>query len=355
MDRKAFISLAEEIIDGKEPMYEVYRKIMEVPDARVMEMLPGADLLRERAFGNRVHLCTIYNGKSGRCGEDCRFCSQSAHYMTDTSVYSLMEEEKLVEIGTTVARTPVNRYSIVTTGKGLPVKEVVQVGRALKTIGAAGIQTCASLGILGEEELEILRSSGVGRYHHNLETAESHFSNVCTTHSFQARVETIRRAKRIGFSVCAGGIFGIGESDGQVLELALALRALSVDAVPINFLVPIPGTPFEKFPRLSPLRCLKIIALFRYVLPNTQIIICGGREANLKELHPLVFFAGASGIMTGNYLTATGRNLADDLETIHRLGFSAEKKGAQAEAGTPSGIAVESGRGVFPRITGKRG
>jgi biotin synthase len=142
------------------------------------------------------------------------------------------------------------------------------------------------------------------------------------------RVETIRRAKRLGFSVCAGGIFGIGETDGQVVELAETLKDLAVDAVPINFLVPIPGTPFEGAHRLFPLRCLKIIALFRYVLPRTEIIVCGGREANLRELHPLVFFAGASGIMTGNYLTAVGRSLEDDLMTIDRLGLTVRKKGA---------------------------
>jgi biotin synthase len=328
LNRKKFLTFAEDIIRGYAPTHEEYRKIAAVPDTDVMKMLPGADLLRENAFGNEVHLCTICNGKSGRCSEDCRFCAQSGHYDTDASVYSLMEQERLEEIGTAIAETQVNRYSIVTTGKGLPSGEVTRVARALGNVTSAGIRTCASLGILGEQELEVLRSSGVDRYHHNLETAESHFSNVCSTHCFQDRLETIKRAENLGFSVCSGGIFGIGESDAQVLELALTLKELSVDAVPINFLIQIAGTPFENYPRLTPLRCLKIIALFRYVLPMAEVIVCGGREANLRELHPLIFFAGASGIMTGNYLTETGRRLEDDLSLLERLGLSIRKKGA---------------------------
>jgi biotin synthase len=327
MDRKDYIRLADRIKGGATPTPEEYRALSDVPEAEVMRMLPGADLLREHAFGGGVHLCTICNGKSGRCSEDCRFCAQSGHYRTDASAYPLMEEKKLAQIGTTIATTPVNRFSIVTTGRGLPADEVGRVARALERVKAAGIETCASLGVLGKDALEVLRSAGVSRYHHNLETAGSHFAEVCTTHSFEDRVETIRQAKHAGLSVCAGGIFGIGETDAQVLEMALTLRELSVDAVPINFLVPMPGTPFEELPRLSPLRCLKIIALFRYVLPSAEVIICGGREDNLKELHPLVFFAGASGIMTGNYLTATGRRLEDDLALIDRLGFSIRKKG----------------------------
>ena len=327
MNRKFFISLAEKIIDGHLPDSGIYHELARVPDADVMKMLPGADLLREHYFGKSIHLCTICNGKSGRCSEDCRFCAQSAHYQTDASVYPLMDRETLASAGIALAETPVNRYSIVTTGKGLPAGEVALVGQALDRVRAAGIHTCASLGILGEDDLKVLQVSGVDRYHHNLETAESHFSKTCGTHGFEERVETIRSAKRLGFSVCAGGVFGIGETDDQVLELAETLRGLAVDAVPINFLVPIPGTPFEGGARLSPLRCLKIIALFRYVLPQTEIIICGGREANLKELHPMVFFAGASGIMTGNYLTATGRRLEEDLETIGRLGLTVRKKG----------------------------
>ena len=190
------------------------------------------------------------------------------------------------------------------------------------------IRTCASLGILDKEDLKILKEAGMTRYHHNLETARSHFGNICTTHSYESRVDTIRAAREVGLSICSGGIFGIGETDEQVLELALTLKDLDVDAVPINFLIPIPGTPLASIEGITPLRCLKIIALFRYVLPQKDIYVCGGREANLKSLHPFIFYAGASGIMTGNYLTTKGRRLEDDLDLLKQLSFLPREKHA---------------------------
>jgi biotin synthase len=168
--------------------------------------------------------------------------------------------------------------------------------------------------------------AGITRYHHNLETCKSYFPQVCTTHTYDERVKTLIAAKKAGLSICAGGIFGIGETDDHIFELALALRELDIDSVPINFLVPVKGTPFSHLNNLTPLRCLKIIAFFRYFLPSKEIIICGGRENNLGELHTMVFFAGASGIMTGNYLTTKGRTLQKDLRMIDQLGFSTREK-----------------------------
>jgi biotin synthase len=326
MNRKKIIELAEAIIAGKQPDLGTFLEIARLPEPEVFSLLPGADLLREHYFQNGVHLCTICNGKSGRCSEDCRFCAQSAHYGTDSPIYPLMEKDQLVEAGVRAAASPINRYSIVTTGKGLGSVEVKKIAAALSEVAASGIDTCASLGILTPGDFEILKSAGVSRYHHNLETAESFFNRTCTTHRYADRVATVRAAKAAGLEVCSGGIFGIGETDEQALELALALRDLDVDAVPLNFLVPIPGTPMEKGASLTPLRCLKLIALFRFVLPDKEILICGGRESNLKELHPLVFFAGASGIMTGNYLTATGRTLESDLSMLAHLGLAVRKK-----------------------------
>jgi biotin synthase len=326
MNSRKIIELAEEIMAGKVPETETLREIARTPDPGVFSLLPGADLLRVHFFGNRVHLCTICNGKSGRCSEDCRFCAQSAHYDTDAPIYPLLEKEKLVAAGVHAAQSAVNRYSIVTTGRGLAATEVKKIAAALSDVTAFGIDTCASLGILTSGNFELLKSAGVSRYHHNLETAESFFKKTCTTHAYADRVATVRAAKAAGLEVCSGGIFGIGESDDQVLELALALRDLDVDAVPLNFLVPIPGTPMGNGALLTPLRCLKIIATFRFVLPDTEILICGGREANLKELHPLVFYAGASGIMTGNYLTATGRTLESDLAMLKNLGIAVRER-----------------------------
>ena len=326
MDRKALYTLAENIIAGKTLDIKKYQALANMPDSDVFMLLPGADMIREQHFGQEVHLCMICNGKSGQCSEDCSFCSQSVYSNTDAPVYPLLTKDKLQQGAWYASQNPVNRYSIVTTGKRLPPQEVATVAEAMAEINQDNISLCASLGILGHDDFLILKKAGISRYHHNLETCRTHFNRICTTHTYQERIDTIKAAKKMGFSVCCGGIFGLGETDQQVLELALALKDLDVDAVPINFLVPIKGTPLENFNDITPLRCLKIIALFRYILPDKDIIVCGGREANLKELHSLIFYAGASGIMTGDYLTTTGRGLAKDLQMIEQLQFSVRKK-----------------------------
>ena len=318
--------IARRIQAGEIPDDDTLLSLIRMPDDRTFLLFPGADLLREHFFGTSVHLCVIRNGKSGRCSEDCSFCSQSVRARADIDAYPLMSETDLAEPGRRLESTPVNRYSVVTSGRGLSSAEVSAVSRALAAIDTTAIATCASLGILDPGQLAMLRDAGVTRYHHNLESAGSFFANVCTTHTYEERVQTVKAAKAAGLSVCCGGIFGLGETDDQVAELAFALRYLNVNSVPVNFLVPIKGTALEAPPRLSPLRCLRIIAFLRYVLPDKEIIVCGGRAHNLGELHPLVFYAGASGIMTGDYLTTSGRNLADDLALINTLGMTPREK-----------------------------
>ncbi|MCK4794152.1 MAG: biotin synthase BioB [Desulfobacteraceae bacterium] len=326
MDLKFVVTLAEEIITGNIPDTEKYGALLDIPDHDVFTLFSGADIIRNFYFGREIHLCTICNGKSGRCSEDCHFCSQSRFFETDAPVYPLMEKSELQQGGLYAFETPINRYSIVTTGKRLPQKELAAVAEAMAELDSNKIGKCASLGVLDAANFHVLKEAGISQYHHNLETSQSHFRKICTTHTYQDRVGTIIAAKKSGLSVCSGGVFGIGETDDQVLELAIALRELNVDSIPINFLVPIKGTPMEYIHNITPLRCLKIIALFRYVLPNKDIIICGGREANLGELHPLIFYAGANGIMTGNYLTTKGRTLEKDLETIAQLEMAVRKK-----------------------------
>jgi biotin synthase len=316
------LALAQDILHGNIPDIATYRDLAGIPERDAFTLLPGADLIRNRFFGREVHLCAICNGKSGRCSEDCAFCSQSVHANSDIPIYPLLKKKDIQEGARYASQAAIHRYSVVTSGKRLPRQEVAAVAEAFAEVNVEGVGYCASLGILDREDLDILKKAGVTRYHHNLETAESHFHALCSTHSYAERVSTVRTAKEIGLSVCSGGLFGVGESDTQVLELALALRDLDVDAVPINFLVPIAGTRLEKAPGLSPLRCLKIIALFRFVLPEKDILICGGREANLRELHPLVLYAGASGIMTGNYLTTRGRSPEADLGMLDQLEFT---------------------------------
>ncbi len=326
MNKKDLLDIAQAIIEGKYPDNSVYMDILSIPDHEVFNLFPGADMIRDFYFGREVHLCTICNGKSGRCSEDCKFCSQSAFSRTDAAVYPLMDKDGLKRIGLYACDTPINRYSIVTTGKGLPSEEVKSVAEAMAEIDPGKIGKCASLGILERRDLQSLLDAGVTRYHHNLETGKGYFYQICTTHGYEERVDTILRAKGLGLQVCSGGIFGMGETNDHILELATALRELDVDSVPINFLTPIKGTPFESLNNLTPLRCLRIIAFFRYFLPAKEIIICGGRQYNLGELHPMVFHAGASGIMTGNYLTTEGRPLLKDIDMIGKLGFVIRRK-----------------------------
>ena len=327
MDRKKELNiLAGNILSGKPLGAEAYRIIVDTSAQDVHMLMAGADRIRKAHFGSEIHLCTICNGKSGKCSENCTFCSQSASSKTNVSVYPLLNKEKLMAGGEYAFETPINRYSVVTSGRGLPSHEVAAVAQALGALDPERIKTCASLGILGPEDFRVLKKAGVSRYHHNLETAKSHFSNMCGTHTYEERVNCVLNAKREGLSVCSGGIFGIGETDEQVLELALALKDLNVDAVPINFLVPIEGTPMAHYPKVSPVRCFKIISLFRYVLPDTNILVCGGREAGLGDRHSLIFEAGANGMMTGNYLTTDGRTLQKDLEMLNELGLKVREK-----------------------------
>lgn len=323
---KYYIELAEDILEGKLPDNSAYLNILSAPDADLPGIMTGSGMLREKYFGRKIHLCTICNGKSGKCSEDCKFCSQSSFSKTEAPVYPILKKEELVKGGLFSQDTPINRYSIVTTGKGLPRKDVEAVAEAMAELDDRKIKKCVSLGILKDDELKLLKDAGVTRYHHNLETSRSLFNEVCTTHTYDERIETIKAAQRQGMEICAGGIFGIGETDEQILEISLDIKELDVDAIPLNFLVAIKGTPYELINTLTPAKCIKIIAFFRYFLPQKQIIICGGREKNLKELHPLIFYAGASGTMTGNYLTTDGRSLDDDLEMLKQLGLEVVEK-----------------------------
>jgi biotin synthase len=318
---KYFLDLSEKIINGYKPHIDEYRNIALIPDEFVFSLLAGSNLIRETFFGNSVHLCTICNGKSGHCSEDCKFCSQSSLSQSFIKTHALLPKYNLQEGAIKTIGTPINRYSIVTSGKRLPRKEVQIVADAISELEQKSLKYCASLGTLKETEFDILIKAGITKYHHNLEASKSHFPTICSSHSFEERLETIQHAKKVGMSVCSGGIFGTGESDEQVLELGLTLKQLDVDSIPINFLTPIKGTPFESKNYLTPLKCLKIISLYRYLLPEKEIIVCGGRIQNLKDLHPFIFHAGASGIMTGNYLTTDGQTLEKDLELLETLKF----------------------------------
>jgi biotin synthase len=316
------LNLADRIAGGEIADPHGLHELAEIPEAAIFDLLPGADRLRRHYFGLRIRMCGILNAKSGRCSEDCGFCAQSGRADTDAPVYPLMAAEAIREAAGRAAEDRLDRFSVVAAGRRLPREEVAAAAEAIAGM-PEGLGRCASLGILDAEDFELLRKAGVTRYHHNLETAESHFPAVCTTHSYQERIQTIRAAHKAGMTVCSGGIFGLGETDAQVVELALTLRNLPATAVPVNFWVPAPGTKLEGAANLTPLRCLKILALLRFTLPEREIIVRGGRMANLGELHPMIFYAGASGVMTGDGLAASGRSPEADRALLRNLGLRA--------------------------------
>lgn len=295
-------------------------KISELDFAEFLELLPITNSQREKVFGRKVHLCAIINAKSGRCTEDCCFCAQSRRYKTRISEYPLLEPEEIVLSAMRAKKFKATEFSIVCSGRKVNKKEEIEkVSTAIAKIKELGLEACASLGMVSLETLLNLKSSGLIRYHHNLESARSFFPNVSRTHSYEEKINTIKRAKSAGLKVCSGGIFGLGESWENRIELAYELKALDVDSVPINFLVPIAGTPMESRDRLSPLEALKIIVIYRLILPTKRIIICGGREVVLGDFQSFIFFAGATGMIVGNYLTTKGRRPEEDLKLIEEL------------------------------------
>jgi len=313
----------EKALRGEGLTFEEGCELTGIPEESIFEVLPFSDSIRRRFKGNEVNLCSIVNAKSGLCKEDCSFCSQSTRYSTGIPAYRMMDSDKIVESAQKAAGFGSREFSIVTSGTGIEKERDISVlADALKKMKEkTHLERCASLGILKGKTLEKLKNAGLESYHHNLETSRSFFPNVCTTHDYEEDVATVKAARELGFYVCSGGIFGLGEGWKDRVELAMTLRELGVDSVPINFLNPRPGTPLENAKNLTPLGCLKIIALFRFMLPKKDIVICGGREVNLRDLQPLIFAAGANGMMIGDYLTTKGRNPEKDLQMLKDLGL----------------------------------
>ena len=302
--------------------------ILNAKGADFTALLAAAHHLKEQSFGDRLELCSIINAKSGLCPENCAFCAQSAHYATNTPIYPLVSREKILAAAQQADKDGTSCFGIVTSGTNLEKStELPEVLAAIQDIrSSTSVKPSASLGIIDSATAAALAEAGCVTYHHNLETARSFFPTICTTHDYEEDVSTVRVAKEAGMQVCSGGIFGLGESLEQRVEMAQTLAELQVDSVPLNFLNPVPGTPLGQQNDLTPLDCLRIIALYRFALPRQRITVCGGRLVNLRDLQGMIMFAGASGVMVGNYLTTQGRQLCDDLTmfqdaevTIHEL------------------------------------
>ncbi|MFQ5442010.1 MAG: biotin synthase BioB [Thermodesulfobacteriota bacterium] len=295
-----------------------------LPGASLYETLAITEKVRRRHRGVEVNLCSIVNAKSGLCAEDCSFCAQSVKYPTGVTTFPLAEPEAILKAAKEAEAGGAREFSIVTSGTG--VEKERDVESLIETLGemkgSINMERCASLGIVSEETLKKLKDAGLESFHHNLETSRTFFPNICTTHDYDDDMEAIRRAKALGLYVCSGGIFGLGEGWADRVELFGTLKELGVDSIPVNFLNPRPGTPLEGAENLTPMECLKIIALARLMLPAKDIVICGGRNVNLRDLQPLIFAAGANGMMIGDYLTTPGRNRGDDLQMIKDLGLT---------------------------------
>lgn len=284
-----------------------------------------ANIVRRRFCGDVVHLCSIINAKSGACSEDCRFCAQSGRHRTGIERYPLVAPDAMAEAARTAAERGADCFGIVTSGESTArnAEDFEAICGAVSAIAVEGRlgRSCVSIGSLSPADVERLKAAGIRRIHHNLETSRRFFPQVCTTHTYDSRVETVRNIKAAGLEACSGGLFGLGETWEDRVDLALELRALRVDSVPVNFLTPIEGTPMGGRPMLDPREALRIIAVLRFALADRQIQICGGRTAVLRDLQSWVFAAGASGMMTGDYLTTKGRTPAEDLAMIRDLGL----------------------------------
>ena len=277
----------------------------------------AASDIRERFKGKEIIFCSITNAKSGRCPEDCKFCAQSSRNNASAPIYPLQPARQILAEAAQAGKNGAAFFSIVTSGKSVKSKkEWSEIFKAIGQIRDAGIHPCASLGLLDASRARELKAAGLFRYHHNLETARSYYRNICTTHDYEENVATISAAKDAGLSVCSGALFGMGENITHRIELAADLHRLSVDSVPINLLHPIKGTPLSHMPLLPPMEILMTIAVYRFLLPDRDIKLCGGKEKSLRQLLPLGIIAGANSLMTGNYLTTTGRDSRLDHEMI---------------------------------------
>ena len=293
-------------------------------DEDVEELSKAANEIRIKYCGNVFDICTIINAKSGRCSENCKFCAQSSFYNTNAESYSLLDTEEIVKQAKYNDNRGVLRYSLVTAGKRLTDDELGQAVESIKVVKEkTNIEVCISMGLLNEEQYKKLKEAGVTRVHNNLETSKSNFINVCTTHSFEDKVKAINAAKSAGLGVCSGGIMGLGETMEDRIDMAISLRNLGVKSVPVNMLNPIKGTPFENNKILTNNDMRKIVAIFRFILPDASIRLAGGRGL-LEDKGRACFLSGANAAISGDMLTTSGISIETDLAMIDELGYKVE-------------------------------
>jgi biotin synthase len=321
-----FQRLAEKSLQGKIPGRDEMKAVLNAPDEQLPELLSAAFKVRHHYFGKRVQIHVLQNAKSGLCPEDCHYCSQSSVSEAPIDRYPFMSKEKLLESAKQAKAAGAVRFCIVNSGRGPTQKEIEQIAEVVREIKReVEINICCSLGLMEESKIQALKDAGVERINHNLNTSERHHPNICTTHTYQDRVGTVNNVKSVGLSSCCGGIMGMGETDDDIIDLALSLRKLDVDSIPLNFLHPIDGTPFAGIHTLTPQRCLKILCLFRFVNPEKELRVGGGRELNMRSLQPLSLYP-ANSLFVNGYLTTPGQEATETHRMIADLGFEIEDR-----------------------------
>lgn len=310
--------LADDIINGKRLKRE--DDLSFFIDCDLDALLEGADKIREYFCGDKVDLCTIINGRSGRCGEDCKYCAQSAHNHTNCEVYDFLPKEKILAEALSNEKEGVDRFAIVTAGRSLSGEDFEKAIDAYETMHReCKLDLCASLGFLTKEQFHRLHEAGVTSYHDNIETSRRNFPNICTTHTYDEKIATIKMAQEEGFCVCSGGIIGMGETWEDRLDMAVSLAELGIMSIPINALMPIPGTPLENLKQLSEEDILRTIAFFRYINPEANVRLAAGR-ALITNDGEAAFSGGASATITGNMLTTSGSTIESDKKLLQGLG-----------------------------------
>ncbi|MBI3592668.1 MAG: biotin synthase BioB [Nitrospirae bacterium] len=315
------LTLTDKVISGNSITKSDALFISGLQKEDLFDLFAAANRIRGKFSGGFVDLCAIVNAKSGACPEDCSYCAQSSKSSSNIAVYPLLKKEAVIEKAVEARDAGVKRFCIVTSGRKPIRNELNDIALMVRDVRNAGLLPCATLGLLNKDELSFLKDNGLERYHHNLETSERFFPEICRTHTYYDKLKTIEAAKSAGLSVCSGVIFGLGETWDDRIDMAFALKDLDIDSAPVNFLIPVKGTSLGEKEFLHPFDALKIISLYRFILPKKQIRVCGGRIQALGEFNPMVFMAGADSLLTGNYLTTTGRTYGDDLRLIRRYGL----------------------------------
>jgi biotin synthase len=331
--------VADGAIAGEELSREDALAILGAPDEELLGLLSAAYRVRHHFYGNRVKLNFLVNAKSGVCPEDCFYCSQSRVSTADIPRYQLLGEEELLERAERAIELGASTCCIVASGRGPSARELRAVSSAVRAIKARhpGLKICACMGLLTEEEASALKDAGVERYNHNLNTAGAFYREICTTHTYEDRVTTVRAVRTAGISPCSGVIVGMGESLGELVDVCFALRDLGAESIPVNFLIPIEGTPLGgQAEKLDPRFCLRVLCLFRLACPDREIRLSAGREVHLGTLQPLGLYA-ANAIFVADYLTEPGQPAEEDWRMIEELGFEIEP------LGTPIGPILDGG------------